>query len=312
MTFESIALEAAPGLDLRASAPLRTGDAPLFDVSASWSAFRWPLAGDPLIASTRGSLEARGWTEFSYRVSGDFVPAQGPPIRRRSLGPLHGCGAARRCLVLARARRQRDAGRIAGARRHRGLVRVRARRRHRSVAAAAGAAGPAGVRVPGRPARDSRRTVPGRRGSATSTACSGASRHAAAAGLRRAPGAVRIRGSLAVARARHACRRMASSAAAPTSMPASSRTTSPRSSRSSAGAWTRRSACADDSLAVGFTGHDLAYGPTARSSCPSTPASTAKDASIPGCASVRTASRSPALRSRTRGFRSTAWRRTTR
>ena len=86
VTFESVALEAAPGLDLRASGSLRTGDAPLFDVSASWGAFRWPLAGDPLIASTRGSLEAQGWTEFSYRISGDFVPSRGPPLAGEASG----------------------------------------------------------------------------------------------------------------------------------------------------------------------------------------------------------------------------------
>src|SRR5688572_26987751 len=84
--FESIALESAPGLDLRAAGSLQLGDAPTFDVSATWNAFRWPLAGDPLVVSPRGSLEARGWTEFSYRVSGDFVPAQGPPVAGEASG----------------------------------------------------------------------------------------------------------------------------------------------------------------------------------------------------------------------------------
>ena len=86
VAFESIALEAAPGLDLRASGTLQLGDAPSFDMSATWNAFRWPLAGNPLVVSPRGSLEARGWTEFSYRVSGNFVPASGPPIAGEASG----------------------------------------------------------------------------------------------------------------------------------------------------------------------------------------------------------------------------------
>jgi translocation and assembly module TamB len=86
VTLESLALEAAPGLSLRASGTLRTGDDPAFDVSASWNAIRWPLAGAPLVSSRRGTLEAEGWTEFSYRVSGDFTPVQGPPIAGEASG----------------------------------------------------------------------------------------------------------------------------------------------------------------------------------------------------------------------------------
>jgi len=86
VTFESITLKAAPGLDVRASGTLQAGDAPAFDVSASWDAFRWPLAGDALIASPRGTMQARGWTEFSYRVNGDFAPAQGPPFAGEASG----------------------------------------------------------------------------------------------------------------------------------------------------------------------------------------------------------------------------------
>jgi translocation and assembly module TamB len=88
VNIESLALEAAPGLSLRASGTLRTGAAPAFDVSTSWNAFRWPLAGAPLITSRRGTLEAEGWTEFSYRLSGDFTPAQGPPIAGEASGRL--------------------------------------------------------------------------------------------------------------------------------------------------------------------------------------------------------------------------------
>ena len=90
VNIQSLALKSAPGLDLHASGTLRTGDAPAFSVSAAWNAFRWPLAGAPLISSRRGTLEAEGWTEFSYRVDGDFAPAQGPPFAGKAAGRVTG------------------------------------------------------------------------------------------------------------------------------------------------------------------------------------------------------------------------------
>ena len=83
--IESLAL-AAPGLDLRATGTLTPGAEPAFDVTASWDAFRWPLAGKPVITSKRGSLAAQGWKEFSYRLSGDFLPAAGPPLAGEASG----------------------------------------------------------------------------------------------------------------------------------------------------------------------------------------------------------------------------------
>ncbi len=63
-------------------------------------------------------------------------------------------------------------------------------------------------------------------------------------------------------------------------------------------------------LALGFTGHDLVFGHTARSSSPPMRTSTATAASIPGFGCAPTASRSGDLRSRIRGSRSTACRKT--
>ena len=84
--IESLALAAAPGLDLRATGTLTPGAEPAFDVTATWDAFRWPLSGKPVIISKRGSLAAQGWKEFSYRVSGDFSPAAGPPLAGEASG----------------------------------------------------------------------------------------------------------------------------------------------------------------------------------------------------------------------------------
>ncbi len=88
VTIDSLALEAAPGLDLRAAGTLQTGDDPAFDVSATWDAFRWPLAGKALVTSTRGTLSAEGWTAFRYRIGGNFAPAQGPPLAGEASGRL--------------------------------------------------------------------------------------------------------------------------------------------------------------------------------------------------------------------------------
>ncbi|HEU4515887.1 MAG TPA: hypothetical protein VFR77_01160, partial [Steroidobacteraceae bacterium] len=84
--IESLSLAAAPGLDLHATGTLRPGAEPAFDVSATWNAFRWPLTGKASVTSTRGSLEAEGWKEFSYRVSGEFVAAAGPAVAGEASG----------------------------------------------------------------------------------------------------------------------------------------------------------------------------------------------------------------------------------
>ncbi len=60
---------------------------PGYDVQASWSGFRWPLTGrcgarTPL----RGKLEARGWREFGWRVDGEFEPAGAPPFSGNATG----------------------------------------------------------------------------------------------------------------------------------------------------------------------------------------------------------------------------------
>ena len=149
VSFESIALEAAPGLDVRAAGTLQTGEAPSFDVSATWNAFRWPLAGNPFIVSPRGSLRGAWLDRVQLSRERRLRAGAGSADRRRSLGTLHECGAARRRFVLARAGRERDACRIAGARRRSGMVGLRACRRHRSFEAAPEPARPAGLRVHG-------------------------------------------------------------------------------------------------------------------------------------------------------------------
>ncbi len=80
VTLESLALETGPGVVVRAQGHLNVAQAPSYDVTASWTGFRWPLTGHPLLASPRGDLEAVGWTEFNYHVNGEFQPTGGPPF----------------------------------------------------------------------------------------------------------------------------------------------------------------------------------------------------------------------------------------
>ena len=86
VTFESVALETGPASVIRAQGTMTVAEDLSYDVSASWTGFRWPLTGDALVASPRGSLEANGWTDFSYRLSGEFEPAVGPPFAGQAAG----------------------------------------------------------------------------------------------------------------------------------------------------------------------------------------------------------------------------------
>ena len=84
--FDSLVLETAPGSVVRAEGWMAVGEKPAFSIAAEWTGFRWPLTGKALLASPQGKLTAEGWTEFSYRVSGDFRPAAGPPIAGEATG----------------------------------------------------------------------------------------------------------------------------------------------------------------------------------------------------------------------------------
>ena len=86
VTIDMLELESGPGRVVRAHGTLAVGDEPAYDVAASWTDFRWPLVGKALVSSPRGELAARGWTEFDYRLSGEFAPAAGPPFAGSATG----------------------------------------------------------------------------------------------------------------------------------------------------------------------------------------------------------------------------------
>ncbi|MGH8198135.1 MAG: translocation/assembly module TamB domain-containing protein [Steroidobacteraceae bacterium] len=85
VTIAGLKLESA-AMAINAQGTMAVAAEPHYDMRASWSGFRWPLTGRPVIRSPRGSLEARGWREFDYRVDGDFEPAAGPPFAGNAIG----------------------------------------------------------------------------------------------------------------------------------------------------------------------------------------------------------------------------------
>ena len=85
VTMPELALD-GDALSVRANGTLTVSDTPAYDMRATWSALRWPLAGRAVVVSPRGMLEARGWREFSYRVDGDFEPVGAPPVAGHASG----------------------------------------------------------------------------------------------------------------------------------------------------------------------------------------------------------------------------------
>ncbi|HEX9706138.1 MAG TPA: translocation/assembly module TamB domain-containing protein [Steroidobacteraceae bacterium] len=76
----------ADSMAVRVQGALAVAETPAYDMKATWSGFRWPLAGRAVLVSARGSLEARGWREFSYRVDGEFEPAGAPQFAGNATG----------------------------------------------------------------------------------------------------------------------------------------------------------------------------------------------------------------------------------
>jgi translocation and assembly module TamB len=85
VTISRLGLE-APEASVELTGTMRAGDEPAFDVRAAWDALRWPLAGRAVLRSPRGTLEARGWREFDYRVAGTFAPAKVPSFSGTASG----------------------------------------------------------------------------------------------------------------------------------------------------------------------------------------------------------------------------------
>ena len=150
VTIESVALETGPASFIHANGTMTVAEELSYDVSATWTGFRWPLTGNAVLTSPRGSLDARGWTEFDYRVSGDFQPAGGPHIAGNAAGRFTTGEITVDESTWRVARWPRFAKRQARPRGDPGLVRVGPCGGHRSIEAEERTTGPACLRFQGR------------------------------------------------------------------------------------------------------------------------------------------------------------------
>ena len=88
LSVHELSLAAAPSGSLRLQGAVTVGEVPALDLRAEWSGLAWPLAGPALFRSSSGSLEAQGWREFSYLISGRIEPRGAPPAAGRAEGRL--------------------------------------------------------------------------------------------------------------------------------------------------------------------------------------------------------------------------------
>jgi translocation and assembly module TamB len=86
LSFESVELAPGPGSRISARGTMQVQETPAFDVTADWTAFRWPLTGRALLTSPSGHVAARGWTEFDWNLGGDFRVPDAPPFSGEAAG----------------------------------------------------------------------------------------------------------------------------------------------------------------------------------------------------------------------------------
>jgi translocation and assembly module TamB len=78
VTVRELTLSAPQSTTVRIEGTMTAGEQPAFDMRATWTDFAWPLVGPAVLRSSTGSLQAKGWREFDYRLAGRFQPRQGP------------------------------------------------------------------------------------------------------------------------------------------------------------------------------------------------------------------------------------------
>ncbi|MGH8129624.1 MAG: hypothetical protein ACRES3_02085, partial [Steroidobacteraceae bacterium] len=86
VSIPRLTLETAQDTTIQLRGTMTVAEQPDYDVQASWSGFRWPFTGRAVLHSARGTLEARGWREFTYRLNGEFLAAGAPPFSGNAAG----------------------------------------------------------------------------------------------------------------------------------------------------------------------------------------------------------------------------------
>jgi len=78
MTIPDLAMTTPDGFAATLAGSFEFVDEPSYDLRASWTDLDWPLAGKPVLHSVRGDAALAGWTEFSWRLNGEFDPLVAP------------------------------------------------------------------------------------------------------------------------------------------------------------------------------------------------------------------------------------------
>ncbi len=86
VSIPGLTLGTAERMTVQLRGTMTVAEQPEYDIQASWSDFRWPLAGRAVLRSRRGTLDARGWREFAYRVDGEFKAAAAPAFSGNATG----------------------------------------------------------------------------------------------------------------------------------------------------------------------------------------------------------------------------------
>jgi translocation and assembly module TamB len=86
VTFDPLTLSVPGATTVHMQGTMAVAAQPAYDVEIRWSDFRWPLTGAAVLRSANGTLQARGWREFDYRVEGKFIAAGAPPFSGQASG----------------------------------------------------------------------------------------------------------------------------------------------------------------------------------------------------------------------------------
>jgi translocation and assembly module TamB len=88
ITVSALKLAAPAATTIQMHGVMTVGEQPEFDMQAEWTNFAWPLVGPAIVRSSTGMLQAQGWRDFSYRLSGKFKPRDAPPAEGWAAGRI--------------------------------------------------------------------------------------------------------------------------------------------------------------------------------------------------------------------------------
>ncbi|MGB5132249.1 MAG: translocation/assembly module TamB domain-containing protein [Steroidobacteraceae bacterium] len=86
VTVSELVLAVPGATNVRIHGAIHFGEKPAYAMQAEWTDLGWPLVGPEAIRSSTGMLNAEGWREFGYRLTGVFRRQDAPPVEGRAVG----------------------------------------------------------------------------------------------------------------------------------------------------------------------------------------------------------------------------------